>query len=415
MFVPLTLTIIAALMIAIERIWPGRALPKVKGWFGRVLSVDAIQILVVLAFGKWAEPLIVQLRPWDASSLGVLGGTAVGYLAITFVYYWWHRWRHEVPVLWRTLHQLHHSPTRMEIVTSFYKHPLEILSNATLSAGLLYIGLGLNPEQVAGTVIVSAVAELFYHWNIRTPHWVGYFIQRPEMHRLHHGEGLHAFNYGDLPIWDMLFGTYRNPRTYDAPCGYPEAEHRLWEMLCAQDVVPPHTVSPHTNSAVSLREAFTPNVRAYLLLGLGTLSMAGGALSSSELTGLGLITGAAPYPKVFTTREGLEGFSSTFNVSWVDADACFDEQLTPYVYSQLEGPYNRRNVYGAAMAGGPFLASDPSTKPMLDAVSQWSFCEFGLLEDLGLANQADDIVLTVTPREGAHETSLPLTWEITCS
>lgn len=29
---------------------------------------------------------------------------------------------------------------------------------------------------------------------------------------LHHERDVHARNYGDLPVWDMLFGTFVNPR-----------------------------------------------------------------------------------------------------------------------------------------------------------------------------------------------------------
>jgi len=303
----------------------------------------------------------------------------------------------------------------MEVVTSFYKHPMEICTNALLSATLLYIALGLTPEQVVGTVIISAVAELFYHWNVRTPRWLGWFIQRPEMHRLHHGAGRHVFNYGDLPVWDMLFGTYRNPETYDEECGFEEAEHQLLDMLAFRQVVDGPTATEHTNSYEQIRDGFTPSRKAYSLLVLGSLAMVGEACSSPHLTGLGLLTGAAPFPKVFTTRDGLEGFSSEFTVSWIDVDACYEETLSPEIYSRLEGPYNRRNVYGAAMAGGPFLAGQETTRPMLTAVSQWSFCEVGLLEELGLATSASDVVLTVLPREGSADTSLPLTWEVSCS
>lgn len=44
--------------------------------------------------------------------------SVVGYLAITFVYYWWHRWRNEIGFLWRFVHQVHHPPQRIEIITS---------------------------------------------------------------------------------------------------------------------------------------------------------------------------------------------------------------------------------------------------------------------------------------------------------
>ena len=77
-------------------------------------------------------------RPWSADALGPVGGVVVGYVAITFVYYWWHRWRHESPFLWRVFHQVHHSPQRIEIVTSFYKHPVELLVNGILTSASVW-------------------------------------------------------------------------------------------------------------------------------------------------------------------------------------------------------------------------------------------------------------------------------------
>ena len=77
---------------------------------------------------------------------------------------------------------------------------------------------------------------------LRTPYWLGFAIQRPESHLVHHQLGLHAFNYGDLPLWDMLFGTFRNPETFDAECGYYDgASSRVGEMLLGRDVTQPET------------------------------------------------------------------------------------------------------------------------------------------------------------------------------
>ena len=64
---------------------------------------------------------------------------SIVYFVATFVFYWWHRWRHEVPILWRWLHQLHHSPQRIEVITSFYKHPLEIAVNSVLSTAIVFV------------------------------------------------------------------------------------------------------------------------------------------------------------------------------------------------------------------------------------------------------------------------------------
>ena len=73
------------------------------------------------------------------------------------------------------------------------------------------IVLGLDPLAAALVGYVAAFYGMFQHWNVRTPRWLGYFIQRPEAHCEHHRLGVHANNYGDLPLWDMLFGTLPQP------------------------------------------------------------------------------------------------------------------------------------------------------------------------------------------------------------
>jgi sterol desaturase/sphingolipid hydroxylase (fatty acid hydroxylase superfamily) len=195
------------------------------------------QVGVVLLAGIAWDGWMGNHRPWSADALGPIGGAILGYVVLTFVYYWWHRWRHESDFLWRWVHQVHHSPQRIEVITAFYKHPIELLANSLLSSAILYLLVGLSPAAAAGATLLSGLAELFYHWNVPTPYWVGFFIQRPESHCVHHQEGLHAYNYGDLPIWDMLFGTFRNPRSFDERCGFAASrELRLLTMLRGVDI-----------------------------------------------------------------------------------------------------------------------------------------------------------------------------------
>ena len=237
MMIPLIVLGVAVVMIACEVARPGRSWPQVAGWWLRAALLNGLQIAVVYLAGTAWDGWMQRHRPWSADGLGVAGGALVGYLAITFIYYWWHRWRHESDFLWRWLHQVHHSPQRIEIITSFYKHPLELLTNSILSSAILYWLVGVGPQAAAVAVLLTGLAELFYHWNVPTPHWLGYIVQRPESHCVHHQEGLHGYNYADLPLWDMLFGTFHNPRTWQARCGFgPEKEHQLLSMLAGVDV-----------------------------------------------------------------------------------------------------------------------------------------------------------------------------------
>ena len=82
-----------------------------------------------------------------------------------------------------------------------------------------------------------ALGEFFYHWNIKTPAWLGFIFQRPESHRVHHQFRHHTNNFADLPIWDMLFGTFKNPKTFKGRCGYESwREDRFEDMLMFRDV-----------------------------------------------------------------------------------------------------------------------------------------------------------------------------------
>ena len=230
--------IVFAACFVLERLKPGWRLPSVPGWTARVLLINGAQLgVVVLAGFTWERwfsgaslfHLSAVLPPW-------VGGI-VAYAIATFVFYWWHRARHEVQWLWLGFHQIHHSPQRLEVITSFYKHPGEMLINSIIGSLLVYALLGLSPEAGAVYTLCTALGEFFYHTNMRTPRWVGWFFQRPEMHRIHHQHGRHQNNYGDIVWWDMLFGTYENPARWDDRCGFDqEKELRLFDMLRYHDV-----------------------------------------------------------------------------------------------------------------------------------------------------------------------------------
>jgi sterol desaturase/sphingolipid hydroxylase (fatty acid hydroxylase superfamily) len=225
-------------MMAIEAGRPGRNWAAVSGWWGRAALLNSVQVLAVFVAGLTWDKWFPGHALWNGGQqMGTLGGAAFGYFVITFIYYWWHRWRHEVPFLWRHLHQVHHSAQRIEIITAFYKHPLEIMINSVLSSAILYLLCGLTPEAASLAVLLTGLGELVYHWNVKTPYWLGFIFQRPESHCVHHQQRHHTQNFSDLPLWDMLFGTFNNPRVFDKACGFTaDRELQLKEMLLGKDV-----------------------------------------------------------------------------------------------------------------------------------------------------------------------------------
>ncbi len=376
-------------LILLERARPAAPLPHVPGWWTRAIGLNlahvAVVILAGLAWQRWVPATsLLALR----EHVGPLGQGLVAYLAATFVYYWWHRARHESRALWLLFHQVHHSPRRLEVVTAFYKHPLEAAANAALSAALVYPLLGCSPAGAAIYTLLAASAELFYHLDVRTPRWLGYLVQRPEAHRVHHRRGHHSKNYGDLPLWDMLFGTFDNPRALETDCGFdPPREARLGAMLACRDV---HAPEP---SAGGVREARLrrQNAAAIAVLALGLLQLVGTLAGVPALRGLGAASGASPLPKVFTAHRGVETFAAEFWVHYELDGEPRSQRIGPEEYQRLRGPYNRRNVYGAALAFGPLLPAS-----LRDPVLRFGVGPHGPFRgELGLPARAERVRIEV--------------------
>lgn len=221
----------------LERARPGTRLPLVKSWKPRAIAFVALELFTVLAV------VLLWLLFVDASALFTLNGeprwmqVGANWLLSTLVFYWWHRVRHGSNLLWRWTHQLHHSPQRIETITTFYKHPFEVIADTLLNLALSFMILGVSFEAFLLHASCVACSQFFVHMNVATPHWLGFFVQRPEMHRIHHESGVHQNNYADLPLWDILFGTFENPRQRSVDCGFDAAlEQRVLDMLLLRDV-----------------------------------------------------------------------------------------------------------------------------------------------------------------------------------
>jgi sterol desaturase/sphingolipid hydroxylase (fatty acid hydroxylase superfamily) len=229
------------LMLGIERLWPARKFPPRRGWYWL-----GIAFLILIGTAGAVIPMLLPLEWLEAhrwlpgNRLGVVGGTITGWIVLSGVSFVWHRASHAVSFLWRFGHQVHHSPQRIDISGSTLFHPLEICVQTLLQLFVTVIVLGLDPLAAALVGYVAAFHGMFQHWNVRTPRWLGYFIQRPEAHCVHHTLNVHAYNYGDCPIWDLLFGTFRNPKTFEGDVGFETpADRKLMAMFAWRDVNAP--------------------------------------------------------------------------------------------------------------------------------------------------------------------------------
>lgn len=144
----------------------------------------------------------------------------------------------------------------------------------------------------------------------------------------------------------------------------------------------------------------TRNHLTIALTAIGMLQMVGHTLRVPALRGAGLATGVSPFPRVFCENEGYEAFAATYFLEWEDADGTgISKQLTPEWYARLAGPYNRRNVYGAAIAFAPRM------KPELrDSVLAYAMApDSPLRRELGVPESVQNPTIRIVPRDGEPE------------
>ena len=220
-------------------------------WRLRATVVTVLTFALSLVITLFWGTLLEGVSLFEGSKLGIIGGALIGILVYEFIHYWYHRTAHANDFLWRWAHQMHHSAESVDAFGAYYLHPVDTFFFTTWSSLVFFPLLGLRPEAgvLAGFFLVFNA--MFQHANIATPRWLGYFIQRPESHGVHHERGKHRSNYSDLPLWDMVFGTFENPEAFDEQAGfYDGASSRIGAMLIGRDV----SESPVSIGSVKVKE-----------------------------------------------------------------------------------------------------------------------------------------------------------------
>lgn len=219
---------------------PARVFPKVRFWRLRGLAFFATYLVLSSLLPFVWDGWLGQHRLIDATGLGTFGGAAVGFVAYQLVAYGWHRLMHRSNLLFRWVHQMHHSAERIDIWSAMIFSPIGMAAWTFVGSFALVLVVGVTPEAALLVALSATLLAFLQHSNLKTPRWLGYFVVRPESHLLHHKRGVHAFNYSDLPVIDMIFGTYQNPHEVEGPAGYYDgASDRILAMTLGRDVTRP--------------------------------------------------------------------------------------------------------------------------------------------------------------------------------
>lgn len=134
-------------------------------------------------------------------------------LAFDLVGYGYHRILHRFKYL-RAFHALHHDTRKMHVLKSNRLHFGESVINFLLLVPAMII-VGCPPAMVIWLGMWEVFEGNLAHSNVdqRFPHWFHYIVRTADVHHIHHSDDgkLQNSNFGGLPIWDVVFRTYRHP------------------------------------------------------------------------------------------------------------------------------------------------------------------------------------------------------------
>lgn len=236
---PLSLTVLASYvgLILWEVFFPARKLPYVKYWKVKGLVSFFSFFFIASYLPMFTDPFLSKFQLFDISQLGIVPSVIIGIIAYEFGMFAYHYSMHRFNFLWRTFHQMHHSAERLDTYGALWHNPLDMIGFTLLGSIIFALTVGLSAQAITVVIFILNFLSFFQHANIKTPHWIGYIIQRPESHSIHHGRGIHKSNYTDLPIIDIIFGTFKNPKSYSIETGfYDGSSSRITDMLLFKDI-----------------------------------------------------------------------------------------------------------------------------------------------------------------------------------
>lgn len=208
-----------ALCVVIEWFAQERDFPRIAYWPAKGAIAAGLFFILTAVVPLAISTSIGSIHLFDLRSSSLVLQALLATLLLQAGVYAWHRTVHGVPWLWRKFHKVHHAPARVDTWGSLYFHPVDVaLAIVIQGAGPAFL-IRFDPEALGIAGAVGLFLSVFQHTNVRTPHWLGYIVTRPESHCIHHEKGVRGYNYADMAIFDMLFGTFRNPRTWQGVAG----------------------------------------------------------------------------------------------------------------------------------------------------------------------------------------------------
>ncbi len=132
-------------------------------------------------------------------------------LVFDFLFYWAHRWGHEMNIFWGA-HLVHHQSEEYNLSVALRQ---SWFHNLVAFPIFLPIPLmGFEPLTFGAAAVIHTLSQFWIHTKAvgKLHPWFEYWFNTPSHHRVHHAinpKYIDKNHAGLLMIWDRLFGTFK--------------------------------------------------------------------------------------------------------------------------------------------------------------------------------------------------------------
>ncbi len=210
------------IFFVLETFFSRRERPNVGSKINHLFQNVLFQLLAI-ALGTVIGFMVITTFNWISTyQLGLFNYITVPYwfkiltgvIILDLSDYWFHRFDHVSPLLWRQ-HRVHHSDTSMDASTSFRTFPTDLIF-FTLGELIFCLVFGLDIMSMNIFLFLLIPVLIIQHTSLSYPAWIdktfGWLFMMPNYHKVHHEQDQYYTdsNYGTiLIIWDKLFGTFK--------------------------------------------------------------------------------------------------------------------------------------------------------------------------------------------------------------
>lgn len=132
------------------------------------------------------------------------------FVLIDMLYYWFHRYSHEINTFWGA-HVVHHQSEEYNLSVALRQSAFQGIFSSAFYLPLALLGFAPIPFAIINTF--QTLYQFWIHTEAinKMPTWFEFIFNTPSHHRVHHGrnpEYIDKNHGGTLIIFDRLFGTF---------------------------------------------------------------------------------------------------------------------------------------------------------------------------------------------------------------